>query len=185
MRLIGDLLQRFPANEVMIELDERAIPQLVRRNVIVLDVVGVVTAAERTRAFVTFGRQPLAVRFHLVPGVHGRQRRGNPARFECIGRICPGAHQAHAIVFADLVDRSTNFLTFFIRAPDLESRRAGHTVAERADFPAGYVDRIHVEELDVRWWPAMQFLDHLPGIRTLDLVTVALANGRFAAEDSG
>ena len=55
MRLACDLLQRFAADEVVVELDERAVAELVRRQVVILDIVRDEAAADRAS-----GLQPAA-----------------------------------------------------------------------------------------------------------------------------
>ena len=60
MRLAGDLLERFAADEVVVELDERAVADLVRRHVVVLDVVRDEAAADRAGGLVA--RSPAATR---------------------------------------------------------------------------------------------------------------------------
>src|SRR5882724_3242968 len=72
LRLPGDLLQRLASDEIMVELDERTVPQLVRRHVIVFDVVRHEAAADRPRALISARRQPLAILLHLLPRVHSR-----------------------------------------------------------------------------------------------------------------
>ena len=60
-------LERLAADEVVVELDERAVAEIVRRQVVVADVVGGEAAAERAGGLVAVRRQPLAVRFICSP----------------------------------------------------------------------------------------------------------------------
>ena len=53
-------------------------------------------------------------------------------------------------------------------------------MAQRADVASGDVDRTHVEELDLRHWPAVQPFQDLRCIRALNLVAVTGANNGFA-----
>src|SRR6476619_3387468 len=55
------LLERFPTDEVVVELHEAAVAELVRSQVVVLDVVRCAAAAERPCSLVPVGRAPLAV----------------------------------------------------------------------------------------------------------------------------
>src|SRR5579859_444942 len=73
------IFERGATDEIVIELDKRAIAQFVRCNVVVLDVVGDEAAANGGHAFITGRRQPLSIRPHLVAGVDRWQRRGYPA----------------------------------------------------------------------------------------------------------
>ena len=60
------LLERLTTNEVMVELHERAIAEVVRRQVVVVDVVRVVAAAERGVPLEAVRLQPLAVLLHAL-----------------------------------------------------------------------------------------------------------------------
>ena len=82
-----------------------AVAELVRRHVVVLDVVRHETAAERARGLIAVGRQPLAVLLHLLAGVDRGQRRRNPAGLQRVGGIRTRAHRNQAEVLAGLEDR--------------------------------------------------------------------------------
>src|SRR5215470_4973620 len=82
MRLLRDLLERLAADELVVELNERPVADLVRRDVVVLDVLRDVAAGETAGGFVAPRGQPFAVRLHALVRVDGRQRRRNPARLE-------------------------------------------------------------------------------------------------------
>src|SRR5690606_37055577 len=101
-RLLGHLLERLAADEVVVELHERAVADLVRRDVVVLDVVRGEAAGETARRLVARGRQPLAVGLHALVRVDGRQRRGNPARLERVRGISARADLTHAELAAGL-----------------------------------------------------------------------------------
>ena len=181
MRLVGDLLERFAADEVVVELDERAVAELVRRQVVVLDVVGDEAAADRAGGLVARRRQPLAVLLHLLAGVDRGQRRGNPARLERVARVGARADLDQAEVPARLDDRLADLVALCVRTPDLEPGRTGHAVPQGADLAALDVDRVHVEELDVRERAAVQPLEDLRRVRALDLVAVVPPHDGVAA----
>src|SRR5690606_32773642 len=180
VRLVRDLLERFAADEVVVELHERAVADLVRSDVVILDVVRYEAPGETARAFVAVGRQPLAIRLQLVARVDGRQRRRNPARLERVRRVGARADLMEPEVLPGLDDRGADLFALLVRPPDLETGSAGHAVAQRAHRAASDLDRAHMEELDLLDRPAVQLLDHLPRIRALDLVAVALANNGLA-----
>ena len=52
MRTVGDLLQRLSADEVVIELHERPIAQLVRRQVVVFDVIRIEATGQTAGPFI-------------------------------------------------------------------------------------------------------------------------------------
>ncbi len=72
------LLEGSSADKVVIELHEWAIAQVVRRQVVVGDVLGVEASAERRHRFVARSLQPLAVALHRIARVDGGKGRGNP-----------------------------------------------------------------------------------------------------------
>src|SRR5688572_14040684 len=128
MRLVCDLLQRFATDEVVVELDERAVAELVRREVIVLDIVRDEAAADRASGFVARRRQPFAVLLHLLAGVNRGQRRGNPTRLERVAGVGASADLNQAEIPARLQDRLADLVALCVGAPDLEARRAGHAM---------------------------------------------------------
>ena len=65
--LVGHPLQRLTADEVVVELDEVSVAEVPWGEVVVLDVVGVEAAADRGRALVAGGGQPLAVALERSP----------------------------------------------------------------------------------------------------------------------
>src|SRR5262249_12756573 len=71
----------------------------------------------------------------------------------------------------------------FVRAPDLETRRAGHAVTQRAHFAARDIDRVHVEELDLGYRTAVQLLDYVLRVRSLNLIAIVPPRHRTAAGD--
>ena len=157
----------------MVELDERSVTQLVRGGVIILDVVGVQTAAQRTRGLVAVRGQPLPVGLHLVAGIHGRQGRRDPAGFQRVGGVGPVTDLVQTMVLARRYDGLADLLAFLVRAPYLQTGGAGHAVAQGADLATGDIDGAHIEELDLRYRAAVQLLYDLPGVRALDLEAVA------------
>src|SRR5690606_22678520 len=73
-----------------------------------------------------------------------------------------------------------DLVALLVRAPDLETRSAGHAVPQRTHGAALDLDRAHVEELDLLDRAAVQLLYHLPRVRALDLEAVALADDGLA-----
>ncbi len=174
MRPLGLLLERLAADEVVVELHEGAVPQLVRRHIVVLDAVRNEAAADRTRALVTVRRQPLAVFLHLLAGVHGRKRRRDPARLEGIARIRARADLDEVEFPAGLENGVADLVALGVRTPHHQAWRAGHTVSERAHLAARDVDHADVEELDIRG-----------GVRPLDLESVVAPDHGLAARVRG
>ena len=84
------------------------------------------------------------------------------------------------MVLAGLEDRGADFVALGVRPPHFEARRARHAVAQRAHLAARDGDVAHPEELDVRERAAVELLDHILGVRALDLVAVELAGDRLA-----
>lgn len=72
-----DLLQRVGADEVVVELDERAIAQFPRVQVIVFDLFADEGTADGAGCFIAVGTEPFAVILQLVAGVDRRQRGGS------------------------------------------------------------------------------------------------------------
>src|SRR5688572_7022267 len=128
MRLVCDLLQRFAADEVVVELDKRAVAELVRREVVILDIVRDEAAADRASGFVARRRQPFAVLLHLVAGVNCGKRRGNPTRLERVAGVGASADLHQTEIPPRLQDRFADLVALCVGAPDLEARRAGHAM---------------------------------------------------------
>ena len=80
LRVLVQGLERVTADEVVVELHERAVTELPRVGVVVLDVVGDEAAGDGVGRLVAVGAEPLAVGTQFLAGVDGRQRRGDPAR---------------------------------------------------------------------------------------------------------
>src|SRR5690606_30440613 len=98
-------LERLAADEVVIEADETAVVELVRREVVVLDVLGVETAAERRRRLVRVLRQPLAIGPELLAGIDRGQRARQPAGLERIRVVGPAADLDEAVLASGLEQR--------------------------------------------------------------------------------
>src|SRR5690606_28558829 len=79
-----------------------------------------------------------------------------------------------------LQDLGQDVALVLVRTPDLETRSAGHAVAQRLDLLRADVDPVDVEELDVRKRTAVQLLEDLVRLRTLDLVAVVRAQDALA-----
>ncbi len=118
---------------------------------------------------------PLAVGLHALVRVHGRQRRRHPAGFQRVRRIGARTHRHQAEFLAGFQDGSGNLFALGVRAPDLETRLAGHAMAQRADLAALDGHLGHVEELQLGQRRAVQLVDHILGLGALDLEAVELA----------
>ena len=136
LRVLRHLLDGVAADEVVVEADEAAVAEVVGRRVVVRDVVGVVAAAERAGALVPVGRQPLAVRLHLVAREDRGQRAGDPARLERVGRVDAGAHVLQPELLACLEEGRLDRLALVPRAEQLEAGHAGHAVVQRPHLVA-------------------------------------------------
>src|SRR5690606_7823611 len=174
------LLERVAADEVVVELHERAVTQLPRVEVVVLDLLTDERTADRTGGFVGVGRQPLAVALQLVAGVARRQRARDPAGFERVRRIGTRTDRDQAELFACLEDLLADVVLVLVGAPDFQTRRTGHAVAQRADGLVADLHRAHVEELELVERLAVELLDHVPGARALDLEAPGDALHRLA-----
>ena len=85
-RVLADEIFFFPAN---IE----AIAQLKRVDVIVRDLFRHKATTNRTSRLIAVSAQPITVFLHhTITSVNSWQRRWNPARFQCVGRIGTAAH---------------------------------------------------------------------------------------------
>src|SRR5690606_14582911 len=129
---------------------------LVRRDVVVLDIARDEAARQRARGLVAVFLQPLAVRLQLLAGVDRRQRRRNPPGLERVRRVGARADLMEAELPARLDDRRANLVALFVRAPDLETRRTRHAVTQRPHRTSLDLDRVHVEELDLRHGTAVE-----------------------------
>ena len=121
------------------------------------------------------GREPLPVRLHLLAGVHGRQRRRDPARLQRVGRVGAAADQVQAEFLARLEDRVANQIVLGIRSEQLVPGLASHAVPQGAHSLAGDGDVAHVEELELRRLAADHLLQHLHRVRALKLEAIRLA----------
>src|SRR5207249_733666 len=168
----GYFLEGFSSGEVMVELHHKAIPEIPRCEVIIFDVVGVVTAAQRRRRFIPDSRQPLPVRFHLFARIDRRHWRRNPSRLQRVGRVSPCAYLPQPKVLAGLNNGGTDLLAFFMRSPDFQSRCARHSMTQSADLAAAYGDFPHVEEFNVRYRTSVELVENLRSSGSLDLISV-------------
>src|SRR6185437_5553327 len=109
------------------------------------------------------------------------QRRGDPAGLQGVARIRARAHLLQPEVLSRLYDGRADLLVFRVRTPDLESRLAGHAVAQAPHLAAPDVDDAHVEEPDLGRWTAVELREDLFGIRPLDLEPVVPAMDGVAA----
>ena len=165
LRWVGriDFLQRIGADEIMVELHERAIAQFARVEVVILDAVANEGTADGTGCFVAVGTQPFAVIGQLVAGVDRRQRAWDPAGFQRVRRIGARTDGDQAEFLARFEDLLADIFLLVIGAPDFEARRSGHAVAQGADRLVADLHCRHVEELQLVERCAVQLLDHVPG----------------------
>src|SRR5581483_7532994 len=171
-RRLAHRLERIAAGEVVVVLDERAVTEVPRSRVVVLDVVRVEAAAERAGRFVPVAGQPLAVGLHLLAGEDGGERAGDPSRLERVRCVDAGADLAEPELLAGLDDRALDLVSLLPRPEQLEPGRARHAVVERAHLAAGDRQPAHVEELDLGQRPAGRLLQHLQRGRSLHLIAV-------------
>src|SRR5690606_28538389 len=106
----------------------------------------------------------------------------NPARLERVRRVRAAADetQVHADVAGGLLDRRLDVVLVGVRAPDLETGRARHAVTQRLHAPRADVDPVDVEELDVWDLRAVDLIEDLVRVRTLDLEAIVRAVDRLA-----
>src|SRR5689334_24504364 len=104
----------------MVEADERAVAELERIEVAVLDVPGYETAADRAGGLVAVRTEPLAIVPELLARVDRRQRRWYPAGLQRVRRIGAAAAGHQTELVAGLEDRRTDLVLLCIRTPDLE-----------------------------------------------------------------
>ena len=185
MRFLRYLLQCLAPDEIMIELDERAVAQFIRSHIVVFDILGDEASADRPRTLVAAGGQPLAVFPHLLAGVNSRQRRWNPSGLQCIAGVGARSHR-HQIEFAPSFEyRVAYFIALGVGAPHFQPGRARHAVPQGAYLSTLDVDRVHGEEFDVGNRAAVELLQHFGGIRPLDLVAIVAPRNRLAARMRG
>src|SRR5690606_20704612 len=168
--------ERILADEVvLLPADVEAVAELERIDVVVLDVVADEAAAQRADGLVAVGAEPVAVVLqHAVAAVDARQRGRNPARLERVRRVRAAADetQVHADVARGLLDRRLDVVLVGVRAPDLETGRARHAVTQRLHAARADVDPVDVEELDVGDLRAVDLIEDLVRVRTLDLEAI-------------
>src|SRR5690606_22567248 len=111
---------------------ERAVAELPRVEVVILDRLADERAADRAGGFIAVGAEPLAVILQLVAGVDRGQRARDPARFQRVRGIGAAADRDQAELFTRLEDLVADVILLFVGAPDFEARRTGHAVAQRA-----------------------------------------------------
>jgi hypothetical protein len=185
LRARVDRLERVPADEVVVELDERAVAELPRVEVVVLDLVRDEAAGQRVGRLVAVGREPLAVVAQLLGGVDRRQRRRDPAGLEGVGRVGARATRLDPELAAHLEDGVADLLVGLVGAPDLQARGTGHAVTQGADLLAADVHGRHAEELQLLEVAAVQLLDDRPGVGALDLEPPHVARHGLAVRPGG
>ena len=167
-RVLADEIFFLPAN---IE----AIAQLKRVDVIVRDLFRHKATTNRTSRLIAVSAQPITVFLHhTIAGVNSWQRRWNPARFQCVGRIGTAAHlhEINANVARRLLNGGLNIVFVVIGSPNLQTWCPGHPVPQRLHFFGTHIDPIHMEERNIRHRATIDFFKNRRRIRTLDLETV-------------
>ena len=155
--------------EVVVESHERAVSELERVQVVVLDVVRHEAAGQGVDRLVARRRQPLPVRAQLLARVDRGQRRRDPPRLERVRRVRAGPDGLEPELPPRLEDRLADVVVRLVRAPQLEARRAGHAVAQRSHLLPADVHRAHPEELHVLDRATVDLLEDLPRVRALHL----------------
>src|SRR3954452_325976 len=185
LRVLVHGLEGVTADEVVVELDERAVPEVPRVGVVVLDVVGHEAAGDGVGRLVAVRPQPLPVGTHLLAGVDGRQRRGDPPGLEGVGRVCPRADGLQAELPAGLEDGVADAVVALVGAQDLPPRRPGQAFPQRADGVPADVHGAHPEELQLLQLAAVELLDDRPGVGALDLEAPQVAGDGLAVRPRG
>ena len=175
-----DLFQRFAAVEIMVELDEVAIAQFPRVQIIVFDVLGDERTTDGAGRFIAVSTEPLAEALQLFTRVDGGKRRWDPAGFQRVRGISTATAGDQTEFLTRFQNGSADFFLFSIGTPDFEARCAGHAVTQRADGFARNVHGRHVEELELLKRSAMQLFNDGPSVRTLDLEAPFLAGNGLA-----
>src|SRR3546814_15748658 len=78
-------------------------------------------------------------------------------------------------LLARFQDGAANLFLFLVRAPDFQTRRTRHPVAQRAYGLSSNVHRAHVEELELLERAAMELFDDCPRILAMNLESPACA----------
>src|SRR3989304_6011177 len=120
----------------MVEFDERPVAELVCRQVIVSDVIGVEATPERTRAFIAVRGQPLSVGLHLFTNEDRRKGAWYPPRFKGVGSVDSGAHLPEPELLTGFNDGGLDCVAFLPGAKQFQSGYAGHAMVQGADFSA-------------------------------------------------
>ena len=180
------LLQRFAADEVVVELDERAVADFVRRRVVVLDVLRDEAAADRAGRFVAVGRQPLAVLLHALVGVDGGQRRRNPAGFQRVGRIGARTDRRRCRTPCRLRRIASRISSHFGRTGPRSprpARRPCRGAALRTLRPSMLISSM-LKNFRSGIGAAVELVDDVLGVRALDLEAVVAARHRRGRPDA-
>src|SRR5215470_6042533 len=153
----------------MIEFHKGTITEVVGRQVIVGDTVGVETPSKRSHRFIAGAREPLTIRLHLFAGVNRRQWRWDPARLQAARGIGSGAYLANTVFPAGFDDCVLNLIRVFPWAEQFPARLPHHSVTQGTNVTSRDFEDIHIEELDVRRSFSGGLLHRFDGIGTLDL----------------
>src|SRR6185436_12472996 len=100
--------------------------KIVGRQIVIRDVVGVKTAAERSHGFVARSFQPLPIGLHLFAGIDRRQRRRDPARFEATRWIRSRADLLYSELLAGIHNGVFHFVAVFPRTKEFPPRLSDH-----------------------------------------------------------
>src|SRR5690606_9275323 len=95
-------------------------------------------------------------------------------------RIRARSDRDDADILARFHHRLTDLVALLVRPPNFETGRTGHSVSERAHLAPFDVDEIEVEELDFGQRTAVQLVQHLCRLRTLNLIPVVPTEDRLA-----
>ena len=163
--------ERLSPDEIVVELDHVAVPELPRREVVVLDVRCIEAAADRPGCLAGGRRQPLTERAQLVAGEDGRHGPRDPAQLERVREV--GERPDPAQVVCAPASRIASLTAGPSSHGPQNSRSgvAGHRVPHRPDVMAGDRDGDDVRPRRLGQRCAGDLLDRAPTSRALPLDT--------------
>src|SRR5438552_12632464 len=132
----------------MVELNDMSVAELVRRQIVIFDVIGGEAASKRRFGFIALSRQPLAVSLHFVARINRRHRRWNPAGFKSVGGICPSTNLSKTEFLSGFDDCRSNNFAIAPRPEQFEAGLSRHSVTQRADLPACDGKQASIEKTD-------------------------------------
>src|SRR5262245_27720430 len=155
----------------MVEFDEGPIAKVVRRQVVIRDVIGVETASEGCHSFVARRAQPLTVSLQLFTGINRWNRRRNPTRFEARRWVSSRADLSNPVLLSSFHNSVAHFLAVFPWAPQFPPGLPDHSMAQRPDITAGNLEHIHIKKPNVGRRLSGRLFHNLDGIRSLHLIS--------------